>query len=53
VKTEDFWPVTWVLREKIKKTFDENGVDIPYNRLEVDVLQNPKEFHQNLNESNG
>jgi small conductance mechanosensitive channel len=53
VKTEDFWPVTWDLREKIKKTFDENGVDIPYNRLEVDVLQNPKEFHQNLNESNG
>ena len=38
VKTEDFWPVTWELREKIKEAFDENGVEIPYNRLEVDVL---------------
>lgn len=38
VSTEDFWPVTWELRERIKEAFDENGVEIPYNRLEVDVL---------------
>ena len=38
VKTEDFWPVTWELREKIKEAFHENEVEIPYNRLEVDVL---------------
>lgn len=38
VKTEDFWPVTWELRESVKETFDENGVEIPYNRLEVDML---------------
>lgn len=38
VKTEDFWPVTWELRENVKEAFDKNGVEIPYNRLEVDVL---------------
>lgn len=39
VKTEDFWPTTWKLREQIKKTFDENGIAIPYNRLEVDLTK--------------
>ena len=38
VKTEDYWNVTWDLREKIKIKFDENGIEIPYNRLEVDML---------------
>lgn len=38
VTTEDFWSVTWDLREKVKIAFDENGVEIPYNRLEVDML---------------
>ena len=38
VKTEDYWGVTWDLREKVKTAFDENGVEIPYNRLEVDML---------------
>ena len=38
VKTEDYWSVTWDLREKVKTAFDENGVEIPYNRLEVDML---------------
>ena len=38
VKTEDYWGVTWDLREKVKSAFDENGVEIPYNRLEVDML---------------
>lgn len=38
VKTEDYWSTTWDLREKVKETFDENRVEIPYNRLEVDML---------------
>lgn len=38
VKTEDYWNVTWDLREEIKTAFDENEVEIPYNRLEVDML---------------
>ncbi|MGN0437113.1 MAG: mechanosensitive ion channel family protein [Lachnospiraceae bacterium] len=37
VATNDFWPVTWSLREQVKNAFDENGIEIPYNRLEVDV----------------
>lgn len=38
VKTEDYWNATWDLREEIKTAFDENEVEIPYNRLEVDML---------------
>ena len=37
VLTNDFWPVTWSLREAVKNAFDENGIEIPYNRLEVDI----------------
>ena len=39
VSTSDFWPVTWSLREQVKKAFDENGIEIPYNRLEIDVKE--------------
>lgn len=38
VKTQDYWPVTWDLRENLKMTFDQEGIVIPYNRLEVEVL---------------
>lgn len=37
VATNDFWQVTWSLREQIKNAFDEHGIEIPYNRLEVNV----------------
>lgn len=37
VATNDYWAVTWSLREKIKEAFDEKGIEIPYNRLEVDI----------------
>lgn len=39
VKTEDYWSTTWDLREKVKMSFDENAIEIPYNRLEVDMLK--------------
>lgn len=39
VKTEDFWSTTWDLREKVKTAFDDNQIEIPYNRLEVDLLE--------------
>ncbi|HOO28415.1 MAG TPA: mechanosensitive ion channel [Lachnospiraceae bacterium] len=35
IRTEDYWPVRWALLEKIKKTFDENNVEIPFNQLDV------------------
>jgi small conductance mechanosensitive channel len=38
VKTEDYWSTTWDLREKVKTAFDDNQIEIPYNRLEVDLL---------------
>lgn len=38
VATTDYWPVTWALREQIKQAFDRDGIEIPYNRLEVDML---------------
>lgn len=37
VKSEDYWPVKWELTEKIKYRLDENGIEIPYNKLEVSV----------------
>lgn len=40
VETDHYWQVTWDLREKVKNAFDENGIEIPYNRLEVDLLKN-------------
>ncbi len=38
VKTEDYWSTTWDFREKLKETFDENGIVIPYNRLDVNIV---------------
>ena len=41
-KTEDYWTVKWELQEKIKIVFDENNISIPFERLDVNIL-NPKE----------
>ncbi|MBQ3601201.1 MAG: mechanosensitive ion channel [Lachnospiraceae bacterium] len=41
-KTEDYWTVKWALQEKIKIVFDENNISIPFERLDVNIL-NPKE----------
>ncbi|MDO5155688.1 MAG: mechanosensitive ion channel family protein [Eubacteriales bacterium] len=38
VQTQDYWSVTWNLKECIKVSFDEQGIVIPYNRLEVELL---------------
>ena len=35
--TSDYWSTLWDLRENIKAAFDDNGIEIPYNRLEVDM----------------
>lgn len=39
VKTEEYWNTVWDLREKVKEAFDANGIEIPYNRLEVNLLK--------------
>lgn len=35
VKTDEYWATRWNLLEKIKLTFDEEGIVIPYNQLTV------------------
>ena len=37
VKTEEYWATRWRLTEQIKFSFDEEGIEIPYNQLTVNV----------------
>lgn len=37
-ETENYWKVKWDLQEQIKNVFDEKGISIPYNRLDVNVI---------------
>ena len=39
VRAEDYWTVRWDLIEKIKTAFDENGIEIPFNQLDVNLKQ--------------
>lgn len=39
VATESYWTVKWRLNEKIKEAFDESGIVIPYNQMEVHLHQ--------------
>ena len=35
VPTDQYWATRWKLLEQIKLTFDEEGIEIPYNQLTV------------------
>lgn len=37
-KKEDYWIVRWWLLEEIKTAFDEEGISIPYNQLDVHIV---------------
>ncbi len=37
VKTEDYWVTRWAMLEEIKLSFDENDIEIPYNKMEVQI----------------
>ena len=37
VKTENYWNVKWRLTEQIKDAFDENDIEIPYNKIDVNI----------------
>ena len=39
VSAEDYWATRWELIEKIKLAFDENGIEIPFNQLDVNLKQ--------------
>jgi len=34
-ETDDYWPLTWHLQEQIKKSFDAEGVSIPFPQSDV------------------
>jgi small conductance mechanosensitive channel len=37
VKTPDYWPVLCELQEKIKLKFDEEGIEIPFPQMDINV----------------
>jgi small conductance mechanosensitive channel len=37
VKSDDYWTVHFDILEAVKKRFDENGITIPYNQLDVHI----------------
>lgn len=39
VKTEDYWTVYFNLMEQIKKEFDKNNIEIPFNQLDVHMIK--------------
>ncbi|MGI6054986.1 MAG: mechanosensitive ion channel family protein [Clostridium sp.] len=39
VTAEDYWTTRWDILEKIKLTFDETGIEIPFNQLDVHITQ--------------
>lgn len=36
-KTGDYWTVKWDVTEQIKEAFDEAGIEIPFNQMDVNV----------------
>jgi small conductance mechanosensitive channel len=40
--TENYWAAKFYLNEAIKEAFDENGIRIPYNQLDVNIHQEMK-----------
>jgi len=39
VKSSDYWPVLWDLTEKVKLTFDQEGISIPFPQRDVHLYQ--------------
>lgn len=38
-KTEDYWTVYYDLMEQIRVAFDKNGIEIPFNQLDVHIKE--------------
>jgi small conductance mechanosensitive channel len=34
----DYWPITFAMNENVKKAFDREGIEIPYNKMDVKVV---------------
>lgn len=39
VKTEDYWQAKWRLTERIKLAFDDAGIEIPYQKIDVQMRE--------------
>ena len=37
VPTDSYWPCKWRLNQRIKEEFDTQGIEIPYNQLDVHI----------------
>ncbi len=37
VETEEYWNALWTMNEKVKLTFDAEGIEITYNKLDVNI----------------
>lgn len=42
VRSENFWALHFDLLEKVREEFDKNGISIPYNQLDVRVIETNK-----------
>ncbi|MDH2927162.1 mechanosensitive ion channel [Lonepinella koalarum] len=40
VKTSDYWTVYWDMLEQVKLAFDEAGVSIPYDQMDLHIVSN-------------
>ena len=40
VNSADYWDVFFDVTEQIKAAFDENGIEIPFDQLDVHVINN-------------
>ena len=41
-KSVDYWDVYFSMQEKVKLAFDKNGIHIPFNQLDVHIIDNKK-----------
>ena len=37
VKSENYWELDFALLEQVKDAFDKNGIEIPYNKLDINI----------------
>ena len=41
-KSSDYWTVYYAMQEKVKLAFDKNGINIPFNQLDMHIIENKK-----------
>lgn len=48
VNSADYWPVKFDLTEKVKTTFDEEGISIPYPQRDLHIIKSDDEQTQSI-----